>query len=549
MKKFKALTLALAVVMALSVFTFTAFAEDEKTEPSTQTEQTTTEPVTDPSDVKVSGDWKYKELTDKTVEIVGYTGTATECVVPSVLNEKKVVSIASGTVINNSKMFSVVIPGSVTDLQPDSFMGCMVLKSITVQSGSLQSFDIEYCPSLELIDLPENVKTIGKLEQCGMLQKISINEKNSSLKSVDGVVYSADMKTLVKYPAGKISSRFTIPSTVTAVADYAFAHTAANIKELYVPSSVAKMAANAFSGSKAQILFQAVKTPVDCEAAVKGMTVKHNQINVFAPKKVVSNQNANAIQLQWEKVAGADGYSLWYKTAKGWQSLGVTVNTTVTYSKLKPGVKYTFGIRSLVKTSAGVVASSNFITHEAATAPVATSKVVAKSNDKAILLTWAKVNGADGYAIYYKNAKGWQHYKNLVANTIMINNLREYTNYTFAVRTLIKTADKLIAGNYKEISVRTNIGTPVVTAKQTATDTVKFTWTPSVGASHYQVYYKINDSVWMSMATYNKVVIPVFKTTGLKAGTEITLAVRSARVERNKIVARSDYQPVTITLK
>lgn len=567
MKKFRLLTLTLVVLMAFSALSFSAFAEGETTTTTTTTNSTSTDPSestkpseptdptdpttpTDPSDVKTSGDWKYKVLTEKTIEIVGYTGTATECVIPSKLDEKAVTSIASGIVKNNSNIFSVVIPASVTSLQPDSFMGCMALKKITLANGGIKKFDIEYCPSLEEINLPASVTSIGMLEQCTMLQKINVDVKNTALKSVDGVVYSADNKTLVKYPAGKIVTRFTIPATVISVADYAFAGTASNIKELFVPVSVQKMGANAFTGSMVGVLFQADKAPAGCEAAVKGMNVKYNQINVFAPKKMASDQNSTAIKIAWEKVVGADGYKVYYKTAKGWKDLGNTTKTSVTFSKLKPGTRYTFAVKSLVLTAGNKIAqSADYITHEASTAPVATTKILSAKNDSAIKIAWEKVKGADGYAIYHKTASGWKLVKTLVGNSVTFSKLDPYTNYTLAVRTLIKTADKIVQGGYKQITVRTNIETPKTTAKQTAAKEVKLTWTPSVGASHYQVFYKINDSQWYLLSTQKDVKILSFSNTQLKAGMKITLATRSARVENGKVVATSAYVPVDVILK
>lgn len=544
MKKVRALTLIFAIIMTFSAVTFSAFAQDGTGE-NTGSEETTTQA---PADYKVSGDWQYKEIGEKAAEIVGFTGTGTECIIPAAIEGKTVVSVATGIVKNNSTLLSVVVPGTVTSLKSDSFMGCLNLKNFTVLGGALQAFDIEYCPSLEVLNLPANIKSIGKLDNCNALTSINIDAKNTTFRSVDGVVYSANLKTLVKYPAGKINSRFTIATVVTSVADYAFYQTKGNVKEIFVPVTVTAMGQNAFVESMAQILFQADKTPVGCEAAVKGMTVKHNQINIFAPVKVISNQNANTIILRWSKVAGAAGYRIWLKTAKGWSAIGTTVDTTVTYKNLKPGVRFTFAIRSLAQTPKGLVASPNFVTHETATIPFATTKIASANTDVAVKLAWLPVADADGYIVYYWTGKAWQKYKDVTTTSIFIGNLNPYTTYTFAVQTYLKTADKIIPGALRTIAVKTNLGTPTNIVRQYG-DTVKFTWTPSIGASHYQVYYKINDSQWMLMNTFTKVMIPSFKTTGLKPGTKITIAVRSARVEKNRVVARSAYNPVTITLK
>ncbi len=550
MKNFKALSLIVALVMALSLFSFSAFAVEEtssETDPTNSTETTDpTEPV-DPDAPVVSGDWTYKLLTETTIEIIEYKGTAAVCKVPDKLDNKTVTSLASGVVRNNAEITEIVIPGTVTNLPADSFMGCINLKTITVESGKLLHFDVEFCQSLETVNLPATVKTVGRFEQCSMLQKINIDAKNAALKSVNGVVYSKDGKTLVKYPAGKMSDRFVILSTVTTVSDYAFSGTKGNINEIFVPSTVVKMGDNAFSDSVAKILFQAAKIPAGCETAVKGKQTAVNQINVYAPKQISSTETNASITLKWEQVAGADGYAVYYKNAKGWKHYKNLTANTISFVNLKAGVRYTFAVKSLVKTAGGVVASTNYTAYETATWPVATSKIASAKNDVAIKIAWAKVAGADGYAIYNKTSKGWQHLANTTGTSATLKNLKPYTNYTFAVRTLIKTANKIVAGNYRAVTVRTNLGVPTVTAKQSGTNAVKFTWTPSIGASHYQVFYKVNNSDWALLGTYSKVMTATIP--GLTKGLNISLTVRGVRVENSKVVAKSDYKPVTVTIK
>ncbi len=558
MKNFKAISLVVALIMALSLFSFSVFAEEssatdptnvtDPTSPTTPTEPTAPTEPTDPDAPVTSGDWVYRNITQTTIEIIEYKGTDAKCVVPKELDKKTVVSLASGVVKNNAEITDITFPGTITSLPADSFMGCINLKTITLESGKLQRFDVEFCQSLETVNLPETVKAIGKFEHCSKLQNININEKNATFKSVDGVVYSKDGKTLVKYPAGKLSSRFVIPQTVTAVADYAFAETEGNIKEIYIYSTVVKMGDNAFAGCTSKLLFQAEKIPAGCVNAVKGKQTALNQINVYAPTKVSSKEAATALQLTWEKVTGADGYAVYYRSGNVWKHYKNLAANQIIIKNLKAGTRYTFAIRSIVKVAGNkLVGSPNYITYATATHAVATSKIASAKNDVAIKIAWAKVTGADGYAIYHKTAKGWQHLANTTATSVTFKNLKPYTNYTFAVRSLIKTANKIVAGSYREITVRTNLGTPTVNASQSGTNAVRFTWTASIGASHYQVFYKVNNGAWVHAGTYDK--ITSAKIPGLTKGLNISLAVRGVRAEGGKIVAKSDYKPVTVTIK
>ncbi len=550
--------------MMFSVASFSAFAEGEAapatSDESTSTSDTTTS--TDPStpsqpavDYKVDGDWQYKDIDDKTVQIVGFTGTGVECSIPSKIGEKTVVKVASGIVKNNATLNSVTVPGTVKEFSADSFIGCINLKSITVKSGSLQEFDIEFCSSLEVITLPETLKTIGKLDNCGMLQKIVISvpkDKTSALKSVDGVVYSADGKTLVKYPAGKKITRFVIPATVTEISDYAFYQVKKNVTEIFVPKSVVKMGANTFKDAVPVLFFQAEKLPADCKSAVEGLKALYSQVNLYSPKKVTSTQNATAIKLTWDKVAGATGYRVFRLVSGKWVKIGDTVNTSATIKNLKAGTKHTYAVRAYVKTDKGVAWALNYVTHQAATTPAATSKLVSAHNDSVVKLSWAKVSGATGYAVYYKTAKGWKLYKDVKTNTtITFTKLKSYTKYAFAVAPYIKTADKTVIGTSKAVAVRTNIGTPVVTAKkivENKVNKIEFTWTPSGGASHYQTFVRKDNGDWALLGTYTKVMNVKVPTTGIASGTKLSIAVRAVRSEGGKVVAKSAFTPVTVTI-
>ena len=75
----------------------------------------------------------------------------------------------------------------------------------------------------ELTSLDLNaVTTIGDgfLYQCPNLKSIACD--NSQFKAVDGVLYSADMTTLVKYPCASDENEYVIPATVTQISKWAF---------------------------------------------------------------------------------------------------------------------------------------------------------------------------------------------------------------------------------------------------------------------------------------------------------------------------------------
>lgn len=63
---------------------------------------------------KTSGDYKYKILDDGTVEITGYTGSATELIIPSELDGYTVKSIGYEAFYDCTSLTCITIPDSVT---------------------------------------------------------------------------------------------------------------------------------------------------------------------------------------------------------------------------------------------------------------------------------------------------------------------------------------------------------------------------------------------------------------------------------------------------
>ena len=77
------------------------------------------------------------------------------------------------------------------------------------------------------------------------LEYISVHPDNPSYKSVDGVLYSKDGKTLIQYPACKSGVTFTVPEDVTSIGKLAFGR-CKNLKSIILPDSLINIGPIAF---------------------------------------------------------------------------------------------------------------------------------------------------------------------------------------------------------------------------------------------------------------------------------------------------------------
>ena len=98
------------------------------------------------------------------------------------------------------------------------------------------------------ITIPKSVTSIGMgAFDSPMFKSIKADAESNSFKSIDGILFSKDEKTIVAYPASKEGETYSIPDTVLTIAGGAFICNQA-IKTLTIPESVTKIGENAFAG-------------------------------------------------------------------------------------------------------------------------------------------------------------------------------------------------------------------------------------------------------------------------------------------------------------
>lgn len=136
-----------------------------------------------------------------------------------------------------------------------AFQGQEALKSITLPD-SLEKIGygvFNHCTALTKINVPKNVDEIGAFafqtegwnHESGNISEITVDENNPNFKSVDGVVFSKDGKTIVAYPVAK-SGKYEISADVNTIAEAAFA-SCPKLSSVTIPEGVTDIPENAFS--------------------------------------------------------------------------------------------------------------------------------------------------------------------------------------------------------------------------------------------------------------------------------------------------------------
>ena len=109
------------------------------------------------------GDYTYQVLADGTAEITGYTGSATELVIPSEIDGYPVTSIGDYAFGDCTALTSIVIPDSVTRIGRWAFEHCSSLMSIKIPDSvmSIELAAFKGCSSLTSITIPNSVTRVN----------------------------------------------------------------------------------------------------------------------------------------------------------------------------------------------------------------------------------------------------------------------------------------------------------------------------------------------------------------------------------------------------
>ncbi|MBQ6900102.1 MAG: leucine-rich repeat domain-containing protein [Firmicutes bacterium] len=97
------------------------------------------------------------------------------------------------------------------------------------------------------INLPESIEKVSKDSFPVLLEEINVAENNGTFTSSEGVLFSKDMKTLVRYPGYKNIECYEVPDGVETIAEGAFQ--AAFVRNLILPESVKNIEKGSFENA------------------------------------------------------------------------------------------------------------------------------------------------------------------------------------------------------------------------------------------------------------------------------------------------------------
>ncbi len=144
---------------------------------------------------------------------------------------------------------------TVTSVQDNSVVGAFVIKDSVTHNGisfqitGISGGALSECENITSVTIPSSITNVSgyiKFATSGKgVNNIFVDPENENYASVDGVLYTKDMSTLVRFPEAKTSANWSIPVGVKTIADRAF-YECENLSEVKLPTSITTIESNAF---------------------------------------------------------------------------------------------------------------------------------------------------------------------------------------------------------------------------------------------------------------------------------------------------------------
>lgn len=174
----------------------------------------------------------YNIIDDNTVEVAKWDSDkySGEIVIPAAVVHDgvnyQVTRIGKSAFYSCRDLNFVEIPEGITEIANDAFSACGI-QAVELPNSLVSIGDnaFSWSESITNVYIPRNVAVIGRFPfyDCTALTDIMCSSMNPHFKSVNGVLYSKDMTSLVAYPTAASSSSFDVPTTVTRIEMGAFA--------------------------------------------------------------------------------------------------------------------------------------------------------------------------------------------------------------------------------------------------------------------------------------------------------------------------------------
>lgn len=157
------------------------------------------------------------------------------------------------------------------------------------------------------------------------------------------------------------------------------------------------------------------------------------------------------VKAEWDEVAGANGYAVYYRTGKQkYKLLNRTENLSIKKSGLSDGKKYDFKVVPYVKRGDRFYEASEITEVSIYTLKKMDKPVIARETSKTVKVTWKDISGEKGYQISQSEKKDGTKIVASSANAFKEIKTEKRKTYYYKVRAYQVADGKKIYGSWSE---------------------------------------------------------------------------------------------------
>ena len=456
---------------------------------------------------------KYRLNDDYTAEVISYSGTPENiAILESVTYEGltfKVTSIGSSAFSNCTSLTSITIPDSVTTIGNNAFSGCSSLTSVTIPNSveSIGDNAFQNCSSLTSATIGNNVTSIGSSAffGCSKLKKIEVPDSVTYIGSdafdgtafyntvknwKDGVLYCGNHLISAKSDVTKITVKASTVSIAAGALDNCKSLEKINVlnPKCVINCTIPKTAViGGAEGSTAEDFAQKNNMSIDYfEECTHSDKVQVVIAATCTEQGAVQSRCADCDKLISQTFTAPLGHTMVITTPAKAPTCTTSGNTQAGYctvcgynevSTVIPATGHNFGSNSANCLVCGV-ANPNYVAptqpnqNETNTSngedvtvtskPKSASIKKVKGAKKAILVTWKKVSGVNGYEIQVATDKKFKKNKKTVTikkqktTKTTVKKLKAKKKYYVRIRTYKIVNGKKVYSSWSKVkSVKT----------------------------------------------------------------------------------------------
>ena len=146
------------------------------------------------------------------------------------------------------KQSRVIVPEGIEALESCAFWDNQTIEEVVLPSTlkNMGGDTFYYCKRLHKVNIPRNVEIMGNNPFAGC-PDVEISNESPNFVYEKGVLFTADMRTLIYCSIKGDASEYVVPDGVTVITKHAF-YCCSRFKKITLPASLEKMENNPFSG-------------------------------------------------------------------------------------------------------------------------------------------------------------------------------------------------------------------------------------------------------------------------------------------------------------